>query len=447
MKLVDWDVERRRVVLICRALSIDSTWDVLSQVRVVHDCQGRIALEEQIVLLVQCSSWAERLLGYTGILFSKNERRGGIRALFARNGQGSSCSENVLFEKTKGRKSMPVDMNLLLKNVRIAFANGQREPGMLLLNYAIRLADEGLSPLRLPLDTAIALDPGMVRQNNEDCVLAVQGTLSQTSDVFGLFIVCDGMGGHTHGLDAAHLAIETIAESVLPYFVEGAAPADDWMQVLVEAVQAANRAIYLRNQSETQTSQGRMSREHARERDTAPMNLMGTTVTAALLLRNTFSVVSVGDSRAYLYRPHEGLVRITLDHSWVATLYDLAHQRLTPEGIYTHPQRNQIFRALGVQATVELDTFVVDLSPDAVLLLCSDGLWEMTRDLKIEEVMSGEYSAPYLAHRLLELAKEGGARDNISFIVVQDRRRSQHLDISAQETLVDPVAGLTRLVS
>ncbi len=342
---------------------------------------------------------------------------------------------------------MPVDMSLLLKNVRIAFANGQRASGMWLLDYAIRLADEALSPLPPPLDTAIALDPGVVRQSNEDCVLAVQGTLKETQEVFGLFVICDGMGGHIHGLDAAHLAIETIAESVFPSLLKGSAPGGNWMHVLVEGVQAANRTIYLRNQAESRTSHDGVGQERTCERETTPMNLMGTTVTAALLLGNTVSVVNVGDSRAYLYRPQDGLVRITLDHSWVATLYDLAHQRLTPEGIYTHPQRNQLFRALGTQASVELDTFVIEMPPDAVLLLCSDGLWEMTRDLKIEEVLSLDRCAPFLAQRLLDLAKEGGARDNISCIVVQGSQRSKRLDISEASTLIDPVAGLTRLVS
>src|SRR5579885_1629617 len=125
--------------------------------------------------------------------------------------------------RRKEGTNMPVDMSLLLKNVRIAFANGQRASGMWLLDYAIRLADEALSPLPPPLDTAIALDPGVVRQSNEDCVLAVQGTLKETQEVFGLFVICDGMGGHIHGLDAAHLAIETIAESVFPSLLKGSA--------------------------------------------------------------------------------------------------------------------------------------------------------------------------------------------------------------------------------
>jgi serine/threonine protein phosphatase PrpC len=239
-------------------------------------------------------------------------------------------------------------------------------------------------------------------------------------------------------LDAAHLATQTIVESILPRLMDGRAACADWTRVLVEGVQAANRAIYLRNQSLHQVQN---------EMDTAPTSIMGTTVTGALLLGETAYVVNVGDSRTYLYQSMEGLTRITVDHSLVANLFHLAEHRLTPEGIYTHPQRNHIFRALGTDPCVEVDTFVVPLHADAILLLCSDGLWEMTRDGRIEEILESEWAtASTMAKLLLAQAYAGGGRDNVGLVVVQVNGRQRHSDIGNLATITEPIDALSRLV-
>src|SRR5579875_1993502 len=89
---------------------------------------------------------------------------------------------------------MSVDLGLLLQSAHAAFTNGQIQHGLFSLNYAIKLAGDTCSP-NLPFDSAIALDVGFTREAQEDCVFALQGTFPETRDVFGLFIVCDGMGG------------------------------------------------------------------------------------------------------------------------------------------------------------------------------------------------------------------------------------------------------------
>jgi len=343
---------------------------------------------------------------------------------------------------------MAVDLGLLLQNAQTAFANGQQDHGLFLLNYAASFAGDALASSHLPLDVAIGLDAGFVRKANEDCVFTLQGMRPETREGFGLFLICDGMGGHTHGLYAAHLAVASIVETVLPHLMDGKAPHDDWMHVLSTGVQSANRAIYLRNQSMQATTLRRNeTRQDKRETEGRLTSLMGTTVTAALVLHNTAYVCNVGDSRTYCYQPEEGLTRITLDHSLVASMFNLGALRFTPEEIYTHPQRNQIVRSLGTRSSVEVDTFHVPLQDKTILLLCSDGLWEMTRDARIEEILSLDWAnAPYMANRLLALAKEGGAKDNVGLVVVKLNGSEKHNDISTMATIIQPVDAPRRLV-
>lgn len=145
--------------------------------------------------------------------------------------------------------------------------------------------------------------------------------------------------------------------------------------------------------------------------------MMGTTLTAALVFGSSVQVVNVGDSRVYLYRPASGLMQITRDHSIVARLVEKGI--ITSDTIYTHPRRNQIYRCLGENPTVELDSFSVTLQTDNVLLLCSDGLWEMVHDDEIEEIIRS--SAPegaQISETLLRRALEHGGEDNISIIAV-----------------------------
>src|SRR6266496_5811066 len=148
-----------------------------------------------------------------------------------------------------------IHLSLLLQSTQVAFVNGQMQQGMFLLNYATRLADDPscLSPLS-SLDAAIGLDRGLVRESTEDCAVALRGMLPQTQDVFGLFVICDGMGGHAHGQEAAHLAIQTLLEHVFPFLMQENTPSCDWGQMLVEGVEMANRVISLRNRLMQQTN-------------------------------------------------------------------------------------------------------------------------------------------------------------------------------------------------
>lgn len=254
----------------------------------------------------------------------------------------------------------------------------------------------------LSLEASVGWNVGISRKHkpNEDSLAAIRGTCTRNDQLltFGLFVVADGMGGHADGREASRLAIHCMLQSVLPTIMEGSEGGGKLlMETLVDGVRRANQAVYQRNQ------------EYLLD--------MGTTIAAALVLDTTAYIVNVGDSRTYLYRPDAGLRQITRDHSVVARLVE--EGKIAAEDIYTHPQRNQVYRGLGDKPHIEVDAFTVSLQEGGFLLLCSDGLWEMVRDHELARILERYGTDPSQASTaLVEAALQGGGADNISGIVV-----------------------------
>ncbi len=144
---------------------------------------------------------------------------------------------------------------------------------------------------------------------------------------------------------------------------------------------------------------------------------MGTTLTAALVLEEKAYIVNVGDSRTYILREGLGLTQITHDHSLVARLVN--EGVITPEEVYTHPERNKVYRSLGCREQVEVDWYMLNLCQHDRLLLCSDGLWEMVRDPEIERLLRYERDTTRVCDLLVQAALHGGGKDNVSAIVVR----------------------------
>ena len=219
---------------------------------------------------------------------------------------------------------------------------------------------------------------GLVRSSNQDSLLVDQG-------VYG---VADGMGGHKGGETASRVAVQVVKNAL-----RGKKPETRALEVGVEA---ANRRIF----------------DMARH-DSA-LSGMGTTLTFLWEADSSVHLCHVGDSRAYLWRNGE-LKQITDDHSLVAEL--LRSNMISPEAARTHPYRNVITRAVGVDPVVTADIFAHDKQEGDLWLICSDGLTNMVPDDTLASVLKEAETDEAAADELLALALEKGGTDNITFVL------------------------------
>lgn len=223
-------------------------------------------------------------------------------------------------------------------------------------------------------------DVGLLRDHNEDA--AWPNVDGDTEDTLAI-AVADGMGGHAGGEVASAIALDTA-------MTVGGDP--------VMRVQAANLAVV----------------DAARLRPR--LSGMGTTMTLALLDPDgDLDIAHVGDSRAYLLRDGT-MEQITRDHSYVADM--IAAGKLTPKEAETHPYRSVLTRAVGLDPTVEVDSYGVVLEPGDRLLLCSDGLTSMIPDQAVSTLLAAKGSSPAAAaDSLIDAANDAGGADNITVIV------------------------------
>jgi len=204
-----------------------------------------------------------------------------------------------------------------------------------------------------------------------------------------VFMVADGMGGHNAGEVASLMAVEQLREAASGIIAE---------TDLVQALEDANEVIY----AESMTNH----LHHG----------MGTTLAAMVVLENnTLVVAHVGDSRVYMW--HEGaLSRLSKDHSYVQELVD--EGIVSIEEARTHPRRNIVTRALGIDANVEVEANTFPVTVGAWYVLCSDGLVDEISDADIAKVLARCTSPHEASQALVDAANAAGGRDNITVIVV-----------------------------
>ena len=235
-------------------------------------------------------------------------------------------------------------------------------------------------------------DPGCVRAQNQDTYI-----MEQLDRNTLLCVICDGMGGAKSGNVASSLAMDVFVEEIRSTFIPGLSN-DEVAQMLRGAMKLANFTVYDQAQQLEEFSG------------------MGTTMVAALIQGRTVTIANVGDSRAYCITKN-GIRQITTDHSVVEMM--VQRGELTPELARTYPGKNYITRAVGTEAVLECDTFDLDVERGDCLLLCSDGLSNMMDDQEILfEVVHG-VNKQFCCQRLLEIAKNRGAPDNVTCIFVQ----------------------------
>ena len=271
--------------------------------------------------------------------------------------------------------------------------------------------EKALEALRRPASVTLLVgrrsDPGQQRELNEDSLLTleVEQVLQSESRPVGLYVVADGMGGHSAGEVASALAISAVARTVLskvmvPVVEEtGQAEAQvelDYGALLKEACVEANRTVY---------EQARKTRSD-----------MGTTLVAALVVGSEAYVANIGDSRAYRVS-HQEIRQITTDHSLVERL--VATGQIKREEARTHPDRNVIYRTVGDKPQVEVDVFHQSLGRGDSLVLCSDGLSGMVEDAQVQQMVTACLHPQDACEQLVDLANKAGGDDNITVIVVR----------------------------
>ena len=205
-----------------------------------------------------------------------------------------------------------------------------------------------------------------------------------------LYGVADGMGGHKGGETASRVALQVFRNAI------GQKKPD--ADALRMAVEAANRRVY----------------EMSARDDT--LSGMGTTMSMIWQDTNRLLIAHVGDSRIYRLRDGQ-LQQITNDHSFVAEL--VRNNIITPEMAKTHPQRNIITRAVGVDPFVQVDVLQEELLPGDIWLICSDGLHGMVEDGEIQTILS-EMELEDAAERLISRALENGGHDNVTFVLLSN---------------------------
>jgi len=248
-------------------------------------------------------------------------------------------------------------------------------------------------------------DVGHVRQLNEDSLLTLElGRVHRSVGTpIGLYVVADGMGGHSAGDVASGLAINALAQhavaTLLPLEIDDTTPSPDIEGWLRDAITVANATVH-------------------EQRKLAGTN-MGTTIIMAVVVNGQAYFANVGDSRGYLVNS-SGIKQMTIDHSLVQRLIDT--KQLTPEEAHNYFQKNVIYKNLGDRASVSPDMARVEMQPGDRLLLCTDGLlgWGgPVREDAAQRIIMTAASPQDACRQLIDAANAAGGPDNITAIVVQ----------------------------
>lgn len=224
-------------------------------------------------------------------------------------------------------------------------------------------------------------DIGLIRKRNEDSYFI--------NEENGIFIVCDGMGGHKGGDIASSMAIQTIVTELNKY-------SDITLELLNKVIKKANYNIWLEGHSNPDLYE------------------MGTTIILAKITDMHLKLCHVGDSRAYLIRENE-IIRLTNDHTLAA--------QMAENGVINNDKKSYnhiLTRALGISEDIEIDNISHELYENDIILLCSDGLTDMLSDIEIMTIITDNISElQVISQNLIKEAVKNGGSDNITLILIQ----------------------------
>lgn len=250
-------------------------------------------------------------------------------------------------------------------------------------------------------------ETGPVRHGNEDRF--------SINDALGLFVVADGMGGHSGGEVASELAVDTIVSFIArsqdshefswPYGILPTFSCDG--NRLRTALHLANRRVF------------RSAEAHDDYLG------MGTTAVAALATAGRMAVAHIGDSRAYRLRDGHPQ-QLTRDDSWMATMLagDVAAE---PSALTRHPMRNLLTNALGAREGTEVHLQEFDTSPGETFVLCTDGVHNAVDEARIADLLAQHSEPASAAREIVAAALAAGSRDNVTAVVITLREAGSAL--------------------
>ena len=248
--------------------------------------------------------------------------------------------------------------------------------------------------------SAHATHPGLIRQNNEDCI--------RTDDNLGIYLLADGIGGHNAGEVASALAVDNVYSILRSNLAHTGI--DGYFELMIYAMHAAHWEI------------------HTKALSSSMFMKMGTTLVITVVRDNKAYIVNAGDSRCYLF---QGGPQSHLDGSPESDIHKLKRlthdhtvgDRLLASGVsigqIPKKQFHSLTQSVGCGDPPYPDFNIVEIRQNDMLLICSDGLTDMLTDAEIEAILATE-NAPLetLTADLITAANANGGRDNISVILV-----------------------------
>jgi len=239
-------------------------------------------------------------------------------------------------------------------------------------------------------------DVGLTRSHNEDCF--------DIDPDHQVYVVADGMGGHSHGEVASRIAVKAIRD-----FVDQTSDHDTTWPFAYDS--------RLKRHSNRLKAAIRIAHDKVLRaiRQDGSLVGMGTTVVGVLVDDSTAAVAHVGDSRVYRLRKGK-LDLLTQDHTWVNEQVVAGY--LSEEQARAHPLKNVVTRALGGEADVLVDVKEFGIEPGDIFLLCSDGLTTMLADADIEERLKSGAPPDQICRSLVRDANARGGLDNVTVVLV-----------------------------
>jgi serine/threonine protein phosphatase PrpC len=244
------------------------------------------------------------------------------------------------------------------------------------------VTEPALNPAAMRIDSFGGTHQGRVRPINEDRFLSRPD--------HGVFIVADGMGGHSHGDIASSAIVQCVDDGLSDV------PHGQKVRALADSIVRANAMI------------GEISRANGNI-------VIGSTIAGLAVTAEKFSVLWSGDSRVYLLR--DGRIRqLTIDHNEAEML--LRQGTITREQAREWPRRNVIVHAIGVNEEPHIEITEGSANPGDIFVLCSDGLTNHLADAEILKIAQ-EHPAQLACVELIRLALARGGTDNVTVVIAR----------------------------